>query len=201
MTAQGAPIGPQNFSSARTASTAPAFGNWGQLAPAGAVVLTPEQAQQWQAYQAIDADPAALRTRLEQGSSALERETGRTLAEASGANADVLNHRLRVSGLRAEVREVAAAEGRPAGRAVHLLNAEGADQGELRAYATQHWGAFVPALFPTQTTTTPKVQGTVVSPQAGAGGQAGDSVQGYAARILAERQAAANPTPSSGGTA
>ena len=133
--------------------------------PQGSVTLTPEQAQQWQAYQQLGDDPAQLRTRLEQGSQAIEREQGRELAQVSGANPEILSDLLRVTGLRAEVREVPAQGSAPARREVHLLSAEGQDQGELRAYVQQHRAAYVPALFPA---TTPQ-GGTVVSGQAGAG--------------------------------
>ncbi|AWN22204.1 hypothetical protein DKM44_02275 [Deinococcus irradiatisoli] len=171
----------------------------GQLPAQGTVVLTPEQAQQWASYQAIDADPAALRTRLDTGTAAVEREQGRTLAEASGANPDVLAERLRAAGLRAEVRDIAAEGTNLARREVHVLNAEGADQGELRTYAQQHWQPFMPALFPTQSQTTP--QGRVVTGQSGADTTpAGDAMTTYAQKVLAERQAAAQPTPPSGGT-
>lgn len=138
----------------------------GQVPAQGTVVLTPEQAAQWQAYQQLGTDPAALATRLTDGTAALEREQGRTLAEASGANPAVLTDLLRQAGLRAEVREVPATATAPATRAVHVLDAQGADQGELRTWATQHRAAYVPALFPPAAT---PVQGTVITPQAGAG--------------------------------
>lgn len=141
----------------------------GQLPAQGATVLTPEQTQQWTAYQAINADPTALRTQLEQGSAAVQRETGRTLADASGANPDVLSDRLRAAGLRAEVREIQAEGANPARREVRVLNAEGADQGELRTYAQQHWQPFMPALFPASTPA--QSQGTVITGQSGAGSQ------------------------------
>ena len=170
----------------------------GQVPAQGTVVLTPEQAAQWQAYQQLGTDPAALATRLTDGTAALEREQGRTLAEASGANPVVLTDLLRQAGLRAEVREVPATATTPATRAVHVLDAQGADQGELRAWATQHRAAYVPSLFPASA----PAQGTVVTPQAGAGTpDASTGVTGYAAQVLAARQAAANPTPPSGGTA
>jgi len=149
----------------------------GQLPAQGAVVLTPEQAQQWTTYQAIDADPAALRTRLDSGTAAVERETGRQLAEASGANPDVLSDRLRAAGLRAEVRDVAAEGTNPARREVRVFNADGADQGELRTYAAANWQAFMPALFPAQAA---QPQGTVVNGQSGAGSQSaptGNAIQ------------------------
>ncbi|AZI41865.1 hypothetical protein EHF33_03115 [Deinococcus psychrotolerans] len=139
----------------------------GQLPAQGATVLTPEQTQQWTAYQAINADPTALRTQLDLGSAAVQRETGRTLADASGANPDVLSDRLRAAGLRAEVRDIPAEGANPARREVRVLNTEGADQGELRTYAQQNWTAFMPALFPASQT----AQGTVITGQSGAGSQ------------------------------
>ncbi len=143
----------------------------GQVPAQGAVVLTPEQVTQWQAYQAIDADPAALRTRLDSGTAAVEREQGRQLAEVSGANAEVLSDRLRASGLRTEVRDVPAEGVNPARREVRVLNEAGADQGELRAYATANWAPYVSALFPQGGTQTqaPQNAGTVITGQAGAG--------------------------------
>ncbi|UWX62774.1 hypothetical protein [Deinococcus rubellus] len=50
---------------------------------------------------------------------------------------------------------------------MRVLNAEGADQGELRTYAQQHWTAFMPALFPASQ----PPQGTVITGQSGAGSQ------------------------------
>lgn len=125
----------------------------GQIPAEGSVVLTPEQAQQWQAYQQLGPDPAALRTRLTHGDQALEREQGRQYAEISGANAEVLSDRLRASGLRAEIRETPSANGAAPTRALHLIQpgANGAadtDLGDVRAYAQQHWTAYASALFP-----------------------------------------------------
>lgn len=137
----------------------------GQVPAAGSVVLTPEQAQAWQAYQELDADPAALRTRLEQGSQAAQREQTRELATVSGANPDVLSDLLRLTGLRAEVRDVAAEGTNPARREVRLLNAEGQDQGELRAYVQEHRAAYTTALFPASTPAQ-GATGTVLNGQA-----------------------------------
>ena len=155
----------------------------GRLPAEGAVVLSPEQAQQWQAYQQLGDDPAALRTRLEQGAQAAEREQARELAQVSGANPDILSDLLRVTGLRAEVRDVPAAGDQPARREVHLLGAEGQDQGELRAYVQQHRAAYVPALFPA----TPPQGGTVVSPQAGAGSSSAPTTNPFTAALQGTR--------------
>lgn len=168
----------------------------GQLPAAGTVVLTAEQAQAWQAYQQLGPDPAALRDRLTQGVQAIERETSRTLADASGANPDVLADRLRVSGLRAEVRDIPAEGTTPARREVRVLNAEGQDQGELRAYATQHWAPFVPALYPTAQGA--QGQGITVAGQAGPSSSTPNPGQTLLEQRIAAREQAANPT---GGTA
>lgn len=152
----------------------------------GTVVLTAEQAAAWRVYQELDADPANLRTRLTHGTAALEREQARQLAEVSGANADVLSDRLRASGLRAEVRETPGQNGAAPSRAVHLVNAEGQDQGELRAYAAQHWAPFMPSLYPQQGG---QSGGTVITPQPGPSGQAQSGASLIQQRIAA-RQAA-----------
>lgn len=154
----------------------------GQIPATGTVVLTPEQAQAWQAYQQLDADPAALRTRLDAGTAAVEREQSRTLAEASGANPDVLSDRLRVSGLRAEVREIPAEGTNPARREVRVLNAEGQDQGELRAYATQHWAPYVPALYPPAQGAQGQ-QGTVITGQNGPSTGTADQANPFTAAL------------------
>lgn len=168
----------------------------GQLPAAGTLVLTADQAQAWQAYQQLGPDPAALRDRLTQGVQAIERETSRTLADASGANPDVLADRLRVSGLRAEVRDIPAEGTTPARREVRVLNAEGQDQGELRAYATQHWAPFVPALYPTAQGA--QGQGITVAGQAGPSSSTPNPGQSLLEQRIAAREQAANPT---GGTA
>jgi len=162
----------------------------GQVPAAGSVVLTPEQAQAWQTYQQLDADPAALRTRLEQGSQAVEREQTRELATVSSANPTVLADRLRAAGLRAEVRDVAAEGTNPARREVRVLNAEGQDQGELREYATQHWADYVTALFPA-TSTPAQGTGTVLNGQAAGSAATGAPPSNPIAAALAQGRPAA----------
>lgn len=154
----------------------------GRVPAEGAVVLTPEQSAAWQRYQGLGTDLDALETRLRDGTAAIERETARELATVSGANATVLQDRLRVSNLRAEVREVPGQNGAAATRIVHLLNAEGQDQGELRAYATQHWADFMPSLFPVQGGGAGG--GTVINPQSGPSG----STQGSSIRTFLEQE-------------
>lgn len=138
----------------------------GQLPSQGSVTLTPEQAQQWQAYQQLGNDPAALATALTQGREALEREQSRQLAEVSGASPTVLADLLRLSGVRAEVRDVPANGNQPARKAVHVLNAEGQDQGELRAWAEANKPDYLASLFPT---TAQPQGGKVIAGQAGVG--------------------------------
>ncbi|GGO32687.1 hypothetical protein [Deinococcus humi] len=174
--------------------------------PDGGKALTPDEAKEWEAYRALGKKPADLKTALESGEVA-SKELGtlkqeREIESTAGivkANPGVLRDVLTRHNLTAKVQGEAPKAGEEDKRAVHLFDKDGKDVGEARAWAAQHEVAYVPALFPAQTTTTPKVQGTVVTPQAGAGGNAGDGVSSYAARILAERQAAANPTPSTGG--
>lgn len=162
----------------------------GQVPADGTLVLTPEQRAQWEAYQQLDADPAALRTRLADGTAATEREQARTLADASGANASVLSDRLRSAGLRAEVRDILANGTTPASRAVHVLNAEGQDQGELRAYAQQHWGDYLPSLYPS---TQGQSRGTPVAAQAGASAAGAATGSNLLAQRIAAREQAAAP--------
>lgn len=161
----------------------------GQVPAAGSVVLTPEQAQAWQAYQELDADPAALATRLEQGSQAAQREQTRELATVSGANPDVLSDLLRLTGLRAEVRDVAAEGTTPARREVRLLNAEGQDQGELRAYVQEHRAAYTTALFPASTPAQ-GATGTVLNGQAAGSAGVTPSSNPIAAALAQGRPAA-----------
>lgn len=167
----------------------------GQVPAQDSVVLTPEQAQAWQAYQQLDADPAALRTRLEQGTQAVEREQGRELAQVSGANADVLSDLLRITGLRAEVRDVPAQGSTPARREVHLLNAEGQDQGELRAYVQEHRAAYVPALFPAAAQGA-GASGITLNGQAGAGTGQTATPNPFAAALQGSRPTAGTATVS-----
>lgn len=169
--------------------------------PEGSRVLTADEARAYDAYVALG-KPETLKTELETGKAAVtERDTLKRSAEIAAvadvakAKTSVLTERLNLGELTAKV------QGEGDKKAVHVFDKDGKDLGELRAYADQHWADYVPSLFPQGGAA--QTQGTVVTPQAGAG-TAGASTgpTGYAAQVLAARQAAANPTPPpSGGTA
>ncbi|MBZ9712187.1 hypothetical protein [Deinococcus multiflagellatus] len=170
--------------------------------PEGGKSLTPDEAKEWEAYRALG-KPADLKTELETGKLAVtERDTLKrsaevaTVADVAKAKASVLTERLDRDSLSAKV------QGEGDKRAVHVFDKDGKDLGELKTYAQQHWADYVPALFPTDTQTTQSQGGTAVTGQAGASaGTGSNGLHGYAAKVLADRQAAANPTPPAGGTA
>ena len=145
--------------------------------PDGGKALTPDEAKEWEAYRALGKKPADLKTALESGEVASKelgtlkaQQQAAELASVGKAAPSVLSDLLARHGLTGKVQGDAPKTGEEDKRAVHLFDKDGKDVGELRTWAAQHEAAYVPALFPTQTTTTPTVQGTVVSPQAGAGG-------------------------------
>lgn len=136
---------------------------------------------QWQEAQTI---------RTERDTLAREKEIT-ALAGTAQANPQVLTDLLTRANLTGKV------VGEGDAQAVHVFDKDGQDLGPLKAYAEKHQAAYVPALFPTQA----QPQGLPLTPMAGAGTAAGDGLNGYAARVLAERQAAANPTAPQGGIA
>lgn len=135
----------------------------GQRIPEGAEVLQGDTLTQYRAYRELGDDPTALLQELNEGRAAREREHARQVAAPVGANPTVLAERLRLSGLRAELRDTATQGSTPATQVVHVLDAQGADLGELRAYADANWGDYLPSLFPQQA----RPAGTVVVPQSG----------------------------------
>ncbi len=170
--------------------------------PEGGKSLTPAEAKEWDAYRALG-KPDTLKTELETGRTAVtERDDLRrsaevaTVADVAKAKASVLTERLERGGLSAKV------QGEGDKRAVHVFDKDGKDLGELKEYATKNWADYVPALFPGDAQGAQQGQGgTAVTGQAGASSAQGAGANGYAAKVLAARQAAANPTPPTGGTA
>ncbi|MVN88629.1 hypothetical protein GO986_17985 [Deinococcus sp. HMF7620] len=178
--------------------------------PQGGLALTAEQRATWEQVQPLLRDgeqtltPAQVWERLDQGVQATQREQLRTITDASGARLSVLQDRLRGTNLRVELRDrtengqpVKDAQGNVIrdARVIETVSGQDTDRGVLREYAQANWGDYFTSLFPATTQTT----GMVVTPQAGATG-AGEGLSSYAAKVLADRQAAANPTPP-GGTA
>jgi len=113
------------------------------------VVLPPEQAQQWNAYQTLgkaEELKAALdaRAHAEAKLASLEREaTLRQVQDASGFKASVLGQLPGATGLTFTVHELEA-DGKTLLTAF-VTDAAGAET-TLSAYAHQHWADFLPAL-------------------------------------------------------
>jgi hypothetical protein len=158
----------------------------------GAVVLTGDQAQAWQAYQGLGA-PTDLQQQLEQAQQAstelatLKRaEQMRAVADAVGYKPGVL-HKL-ADGLTLEMREEQV-EGQAA-RVPYVVTGENQAQ-PLTDYAQQHWADFLPALQaqpagqPAQAS-----QGGVQYPRQQGGGQQATSnyVGSYFERVYGKKK-------------
>jgi hypothetical protein len=123
----------------------------GQVPAQGAVVLTTEQAQAWQAYQQLGTVEALTQERTTaQGAAGelatLKRQaTLRSVQDASGASADVLGQLPGADRLSYEVRDVQV-DGKPA-KAVYVTE-EGGTATELGAFVDAKYPAFKPAIFP-----------------------------------------------------
>lgn len=163
----------------------------------GAVVLTPEQAKAWTAYQALGTVEIVTQGLKEKETAqgelrTLRREqTLRQAAETCGFDADVLG--TLAGGLEFVLQDVTA-EGKTV-KAAFVKDAQGA-QVRLEEYARQKWEKFTPALIPArgqggggQWSGASGQQGTKLpAMNAGGGGQPADVV---AAFLQAQEKAAA----------
>lgn len=161
-------------------------------APAdGAIVLTAEQAQQWQAYQALGS-PADLDKRIRDGEQAIEKATAlerdatiRDVATVAGYDFDVLKDK--GGALTYTIKEET-----QDGKAVRVayVQQDGKDT-PLHEYAQSNWPKYLPALqqSPTVIPAAPRV-----AAQSAVGGTAATDL---ATRFIEQRnqQAEARPNP------
>lgn len=163
-----------------------------QLPAQGTVVLTPEQAQSWQAYQGLGALDA-VQQQLQQAQTAqtelagLRRESllGR-VQEASGYKASVLGKLPGSDKLDFEVRETTVD-----GKAVKsVVVKDGDKETPLADYAKTNWSDFLPALTAGQQQ---QPAGTTFVHQNAGGAGVGNSLDTYAKRFQEQRDAAPNP--------
>lgn len=165
----------------------------GSVPPQGAVVLTPEQAVAWTAYQALGA-PEALQTAMQERTqaqtrlTALEREQAIAAAAAThGYQAQALTKLIQADSLSLSIRE----ETRD-GQIVRtaLVTPPNGQPVPLVDYATANWAAFLPALVAAPGGQTPPR----VPPQGPAGtGGGGDRVAQFVQQTNAARDAVPNP--------
>ncbi len=146
--------------------------------PQGGLALTAEQAQQWQAWQALRTPdgtaltPTAVQTALAENTELRSTEQLRGVTEAAGAKLSVLQDRLRGTNLTVVLKEETV-DGKPVqvARVVETVNGQATDRGPLKDYATVNWPDYVPALFPTAQGGGANTQdGTRLTGQSGAGG-------------------------------
>jgi hypothetical protein len=167
----------------------------GQLPAQGAVVLSPEQAQQWTAYQGLGALDA-LQQQLQQAQTAqselsgLRRESllGR-VQEASGYKASVLGKLPGADKLDFEVRETTVD-----GKAVKsVVVKDGGKETALADYVKANWADFEPALVAGQQQQQ-QPSGTAFVRQSGSGtATGGDVASEFLKQAQAARDAAPNP--------
>lgn len=166
----------------------------GQVPGQGAVVLPPEQAQQWNAYQQLgkaEELKAALdaRANAEARLASLEREaTLRQVQEASGFKASVLGQLPGATALTFTVREVEA-DGKKLATA-YVTDTAGQEH-PLSAYAEQHWADFLPALVVAQGAA--PSQGTSFVRQATGGTVPNNPVDAFIQQTNERRAARPNP--------
>jgi hypothetical protein len=167
----------------------------GQLPAQGAVVLTSEQATQWTAYQALGA-PDALTTQL-QGATTAQAELARlqrermvaSAAEAAGYKASVLSQLPGADKLTFEVRE-AEVDGK---KVKNVIVKDGDKETPLADHAKNQWADFLPALQAQQTQTQTPPAGTTFPRQDAGGNPPANTVDAYAQRYQAQRDAAPSP--------
>lgn len=159
----------------------------GKVPPAGAVVLTADQAAQWQAYQQLGV-PDALKTALTEADTAkanlAKHERAALLgkaAEAHGYNAAVL---AKLPGFE---QPVALKERSENGKTIRTAVVQ-AESGEvsLNEFVQQHYAEFLPALQPQQQ----RAQGTRFPGQAPSnGGGTHNAGQSYLAQAYKKKEA------------
>lgn len=156
----------------------------------GAVVLSGEQAQAWQAYTALGA-PDALQQQLQQATTAAQRlaalERERAIGEAAavaGFKPSVLAQLPGAADLTFEVSEV-----EQNGTKIKVASVKDKDgkMTPLIEYAKEHWPDFLPALTATQSAT-----GARLIPQ-NVGTTPGNLLDSYIAAAQKRRDSAPNP--------
>lgn len=161
-----------------------------KLPAEGSVVLTPEQAPVWQAFQALGLAPDAITQQIKDGQTAIqERDTLkrdeqiRGAAGAAGYDFEVLKERL--GDLVPEVREV----DQDGTKRPMAYVKDGSGDVLLTEYAKQHWPKYLPALAASTTLQT----GIVLPAQQGGGERSSDPVDTYLKQANEERTARPNP--------
>lgn len=166
----------------------------GQLPAQGAVVLSAEQATQWQAYQQLGAIDVLQTALTERGTfqaqiAGFQREKliGQ-VAEAAGYKASVLGQ---LPG--ADKLEFTIGTATQDGKQVKTVTVKDGDkQTPLADYATTHWADFLPAL--TATTAHQQPAGTGWPRQNAGDAQApGSALDVYAKRLQEQRDKTTNP--------
>lgn len=129
----------------------------GKLPKEGGVVLTPEQAKDWTAYQALGkpddisktvAKVTELETQVAEGN---RRELLRTAGAAVGYKSTVLEDRVKADNLHVEMREVEVEDGKGGKVKKSLPHVRKADKADaplelMTAYAESNWGDYLPSL-------------------------------------------------------
>jgi hypothetical protein len=163
----------------------------GQLPSQNAVVLSAEQAQQWQAYQQLGAIDA-IQTRLQERETFHGELTGlrrgtliRDAAEAAGYKASVLDKLPGAADLTFEVRETEK-DGRRE-KAAFVKDKDGKET-PIADYAKSNWADFLPAL---QTSQQPA--GTTFVQQHAGGTPPASTLDAHMKRFQEQRDAAPNP--------
>lgn len=164
----------------------------GQLPGQGAVVLTPEQATQWQAYQQLGA-VESLQTSLTERETfsgqlaTLQREKLLGDVESvSGYRASVLSKLPGADKLGFEIRESTVD-----GKAVKsVVVKDGDKETPLADYAKSTWADFLPAL---QSSQVQQPAGTTFVHQSAGGAPPASPLDAYAKRFQEQRDSAPNP--------
>ena len=166
-------------------------GQLDQLPPQGAVVLTGDDAQAWEAYRALGA-PKDVETRLKDGQAHGEELTRLKRSETLRAVADAARFKPQVlmaldaqaGGLEYEVKDET-----QNGQTVKVAYVkDGQGQTPLSQYAEHHWVDFLPSLR-----AEPAAQGTRFVQQGTGGTQPASVVDNFLQRTNAARAAKPNP--------
>jgi hypothetical protein len=149
-----------------------------QIPAQGAVVLPPDQAAHWQAYQQLG-EPDALTQRLTAAEQAAQELAGLRRAEQLRTVADAAGYRPSVLGRLAEGLALELRDGTP-------VVVTGDTVTPLADYAQREWAEFLPALAVTPAGTSYVKQATTV-------GQGSDPVAAFTQQRNEERDKAPNP--------
>jgi hypothetical protein len=161
---------------------------------ADSVVLTKEQAAQWEAFQALNLAPADIKTQLEAATTSAQElatlkrsEAIRAAAEAQGYKAGTLGKLPSLAGKDLVVKDVEI-EGKKVKQA--FVQIDGKDE-PLAAYVEANDPEFLPALA-ADTTSVPRTTTSVPSQSAGAG-QGGDKAAQFIQQQAEARSKQPNP--------